>query len=202
MSFWGVVVAAGEGLRFGRAKAAVELGGRPLWQWARDCLLTAGADRVIVVGPVPGGIPGGATRSESVAKGLAEVPTGVGFVLVHDAARPLASSLLASSVVERLQVGDVAAVVPAIAVRDTLKRVSDEGLVEGTVDRAGIMSVQTPQGFDTTVLRRAHATADGAVTDDAQMVEALGHEVAVVPGEAANLKITYAADLAIAEALR
>ncbi len=200
MTFWGIVVAAGAGRRFGRSKHDLLLDGRPLWLWARDCLAAAGAARVLVVGDVPGGLPGGARRRDSVAAGLAEVPAGVDHVLIHDAARPLASPDLARRVAARLGGGDVAGVVPVVPVRDTLKRVSGD-LVTETVDRSDLVSVQTPQGFATGPLRDAHAVQAGDAVDDAVLVERAGGRIATVPGEPANLKVTYADDLALLAAL-
>ena len=88
-SVWGIVVAGGAGLRFGGPKHSMELQNRPLWSWGRDTLVEAGISHVIVVGPVPGGIPGGNRRRDSVAAGLAEIPEDVDYVVIHDAARPL-----------------------------------------------------------------------------------------------------------------
>jgi len=197
---FGIVVAAGSGERFGRPKAHIELAGIPLWQRARDLLMSGGCSSVVVVGDVPGGIPGGARRRDSVAAGLATAPEGTRYVLVHDAARPLASVDLVRRVLARLQVGDAGAVVPAVAVADTIKRVAGD-LVTETVDRADLMAIQTPQGFGVEVLRTAHAHDPSDASDDALLVERSGGIVAVVPGEAQNLKITYPGDLAVAEAL-
>jgi 2-C-methyl-D-erythritol 4-phosphate cytidylyltransferase len=121
MRAWGIVVAAGRGTRFGRAKHDLLLGNRPLWQWARNCLLDGGLAEVIVVGPVEGGIGGGERRRDSVAAGLVHVPDSVPAVVVHDAVRPLATSSLVRQLLERLAGGDVAGVVPGIPIRDTLK---------------------------------------------------------------------------------
>jgi len=194
VSFWGVVPAAGEGRRFGRSKHELLLAGIPLWQWARDCLLAAGAEEVVVVGAVPGGITGGARRRDSVAAGLAAVPGRVAHVLVHDAARPLASPALAIAVVARLERGDCAAVVPAVPVRDTIKSVEGEW-VTGTLDRSSLVGVQTPQGFAAAALRDAHRVFPEDVTDDAALIERAGGRVAVVPGEQDNLKLTFPEDL-------
>lgn len=202
MSFWGIVVAAGRGDRFGGVKALVDLDGRPLWEWARTALEDGGAAGMVVVGPVPGGVAGGATRRDSVAAGLELVPPHVEHVLVHDAARPLASPDLVQRVWRRLEKGDAVAVVPVVPVTDTVKRVADDGIVEDTPPRRGLYAVQTPQGFLAAALRRAHATVADDVTDDAALVEALGLEVATVPGERSNLKITFPDDLKIAQALR
>jgi 2-C-methyl-D-erythritol 4-phosphate cytidylyltransferase len=195
----GIVVAAGSGDRFGGPKHQILVGGAAMWERGRDLLAGAGADPVVVVGDVPGGVPGGPRRRDSVAAGLAAVGDGARWVLVHDSARPLASVALARRVVERLRQGDADGVVPVVAVRDTLKRV-DGGLVTTTVDREGLVAVQTPQGFRTAALREALAL-EGDATDEAVLLERSGRRVAVVEGEAANLKVTYPGDLAIVTAL-
>jgi len=200
MNLHGVVVGAGSGLRFGTPKASLELGDRHLWMWARDCLLAAGVASVVLVGEMPGGIPGGPRRRDSVAAGLAALPAGATHVLIHDAARPLASQDLARAVVDRLARGDVAGVVPAVPVRDTLKRVDGED-VRDTLDRSSLVAVQTPQGFVLDALLAAHAANDEDASDDAAMIERRGGRVVTIPGEPANLKITYPEDLAVARAL-
>ena len=200
MKLFGIVVAAGIGERFGRPKADISLAGRPLWQWAVSALQDGGCALNVVVGELPGGIPGGARRRDSVAAGLAAAPADTTHVLVHDAARPLASPELVASVIKRLAAFDVQAVIPAVPVRDTLKYVSNS-VVERTVDRSGLMSVQTPQGFAIAALRAAHADDDSDVTDDAVLIERGGGVVAVVAGEDLNLKITYPDDLAIVEGI-
>ncbi len=200
MNVFGIVVAAGRGERFGGPKALLEVGSRPLWRWARDALVEGGCSPVVVVGEVPGGVPGGARRRDSVAAGLGHAPLDATHILVHDAARPLASPALVAAVIERLRVGDVSAVVPAVAVRDTLKEVVDDRVV-GTVDRQSLVIAQTPQGFEIGALRAAHDGEDGEATDDAALVERAGGVVAIISGEAENLKITYPGDLAVVEAL-
>ena len=199
MTAWGVVVAAGEGRRFGAPKASVELAGRPLWEWARQALADAGCDEVVVVGPVPGGIEGGDRRRDSVRAGLAAVPD-VEFVLIHDAARPVASSQLARRVLERLERGDAAGVVPAVPLRDTVKEIADDRVIT-TPDRATLMAIQTPQGFRRSELLVAHAATNDDVSDDALLIEGAGGLVVVVEGEPMNIKITYPSDLAMAEAV-
>lgn len=205
---WAVVVAAGGGSRFGGKKQFAMIGGRPMVDWS---LSTARAvvDGVVLVVPAgdprissPGScgadivVEGGKTRAESVRAGLAAVPDDAGIVVVHDGARPLATTALFAAVIGEVRSGADAAV-PATPVADTLKRVAD-GAVSGTVERDGLVAVQTPQAFRADVLRRAHATG-GDATDDAGLVEALGIEVRVVPGEARNLKVTTAADLELAQ---
>jgi 2-C-methyl-D-erythritol 4-phosphate cytidylyltransferase len=199
MSTFGIVVAAGSGERFGRPKATVSLDGLPLWQWASNALTEGGCDSVVVVGDVPDGIPGGARRRDSVAAGLAVAPAGTVHVLIHDAARPLASSELVRRVVDALREGSPA-VIPGIAVRDTLKRV-EGGTVIDTIDRTDLVSVQTPQGFDIETLRVAHRSSDEDATDDAVLVERMGVAVSVVAGEPHNLKVTYPGDLDVARGL-
>jgi 2-C-methyl-D-erythritol 4-phosphate cytidylyltransferase len=200
-SIWGIVVAGGIGSRFGGPKHSMELGGRPLWAWGRDMLVEAGLSHVIVVGPVPGGIPGGNRRRDSVAAGLAEVPEDVDYVIVHDAARPLATPKIVAKIIETLLTRDVDGVVPAVPVRDTLKEVDDKDIVSGTLPRDHVVAVQTPQGFVTSRLREAHAALEGSFTDDAGMVEQNGGRVIVVPGDPRNLKVTFPEDLAVVRAL-
>ncbi len=200
MSIHGIVVAAGRGERFGAPKVEVLLRGVALWQRAVGALRGAGVEHVVVVGPVPGGIPGGDRRRDSVAAGLAALPGDAEWVLVHDAARPLASPALTRAVLDRLLRGDIDGVVPALAVRDPLKRVAGERVL-ATVPRAELVTVQTPQGFRVEALRQAHLGDDDDATDDAALVERNGGSVVFVPGEPINLKITFPEDVAVAEAL-
>lgn len=198
---WGLLLAAGHGVRFGRQKHDIELGGVPLWEHGERALIEGGVERLVVVGDLDGAVPGGDRRRDSVASGLEAISDHAGFVLIHDAARPLVTPELVRAVIDRLLVGDVAGVVPVVPVRDTLKRVAGEFVVE-TVDRLDLVAVQTPQGFNLETLRAAHAVAGGDATDDASMVEAAGGIIATVEGDPANLKVTYPEDLAVAEALR
>jgi 2-C-methyl-D-erythritol 4-phosphate cytidylyltransferase len=200
-SIWGIVVAGGTGSRFGGPKHSMELEGRPLWAWGRDMLVEAGVSHVVVVGPVPGGVPGGNRRRDSVAAGLAEVPDDVDYVIVHDAARPLATPAIVAKIVETLLTRDVDGVVPAVPVRDTLKEVDDKDIVSGTLPRDHVVAVQTPQGFVTSRLREAHQALEGSFTDDAGMVEQNGGRVIVVAGDPRNLKVTFPEDLALVRAL-
>jgi len=117
-------------------------------------------------------------------------------VVVHDAARPLASRELFRAVVEAVVAGADGAI-PGLAVADTVKRVRGGRVVE-TLDRSELVAVQTPQAFRAEALRRAHAGAPEA-TDDAGLLEALGLSVVVVPGEYRNLKLTSPDDLVTAE---
>lgn len=166
----------------------------------------AATDQVVVVASSPDVkslcgdaivVPGGETRSESVRSGLAAVPAGVDFVLVHDAARPGADVALFDRVLAALRAG-ADAVVPAIPVADTIKKV-DGDVVVGTPDRSSLVAVQTPQGFRADMLRRAHV-GGGDATDDAALIETVGGTVTVVEGAPRAAKITTEHDLAVAKA--
>lgn len=200
MTVWGIVVAAGSGARFGGPKHDVLLAGRPLWAWAQEALISGGVGDVVLVGDVPGGVPGGKRRRDSVAAGLAQIPDDCVYALVHDAARPLASPNLVRRVLARLSEGDVDAVVPAVPIRDTIKQVEASRVI-ATVDRSLLAAVQTPQGFRAEVLRSAHRASDGDATDDAALIEGAGGTVVTVAGDPRNLKVTYPDDLIVAEAL-
>lgn len=124
--------------------------------------------------------------------GLAAVPDEAAVVVVHDGPRPAATTDLFTAVVDAVRAGADGAI-PGLAVTDTVKRVRD-GVVMETLVRSELMAVQTPQAFDATVLRKAHA-GEPEATDDAAVVEAIGGRVVVVPGEVTNRKITERADL-------
>jgi 2-C-methyl-D-erythritol 4-phosphate cytidylyltransferase len=140
-------------------------------------------------------VAGGATRQESVWRALQAASTTAEIVLVHDAVRPFITRALLEGVVTAA--AEVGAAICALPLTETVKRVRD-GFVDDTVDRNGLWSVQTPQAFRVALLREAHdkARRDGIVaTDDAMLVERLGHRVRVVPGLPGNVKITTADDL-------
>ena len=137
---------------------------------------------------------GGATRSESVRCGLSATPAEADVIVVHDAARPLASTSLYAEVTAAVRSGADGAA-PAVAVTDTIRH-----LREGVLDRSELRAVQTPQAFSAASLRRAHDDS-GEATDDAGLVEAAGGAVRLVEGDPANIKITTAVDLAAAQSL-
>ena len=140
-------------------------------------------------------VEGGPTRQESVWLALQAAPTSAGVILVHDAVRPFLTRTLIDALIRAAE-RDGAAIC-ALPITETVKRVRD-GLVDGTIDREGLWVVQTPQAFRAAVLREAHdkARRDGFVgTDEAMLVERLGHPVRVVPGLPENLKITTPDDL-------
>lgn len=198
---WVVVAAAGSGSRYGGAKQYEQLGGRRVLDWSLAAARESGDGVVLVVSPgasldedADRVVVGGDTRSASVRAGVDAVPDSAAVVLVHDAARPLASPALFGAVVAAVRSGS-AAVVPGVVPVDTIRR--RDG---GVVDRSELVAVQTPQGFRSEVLRDAHRGGPDA-TDDAGLVEAAGHAVTVIEGETANRKITTPDDLVVAEAL-
>jgi len=222
MEVGAVVAAAGLGTRLGRgSKALLEMNGRTLLTRALELFLALDeVGRVVVVGP-PASLAeaeaevhalrptrpvtltvcaGGDSRQESVRIGLRRL-AGCDYVLVHDAARPLASAALARRVLAAaLETG---AAFPGVQPSDAVKRVEAQRLVE-SLDRSRLVLAQTPQAFDYQLLVDAHrqAQASGlAGDDDAQLVAAIGHPVAVVEGEATNLKLTRAADFPVLLAL-
>ena len=147
-------------------------------------------------------VEGGAERVDTVGRCLERVDPSCEFVAVHDAARPFATAVLIDRVFEAARTHGAA--LPGLPVADTLKRVEGDGLTVETVPRAGLYAVQTPQAFRLDLLRRAHANRanlSAAITDDAQLVEALGHPCRVVDGSPFNLKITTRDDLRLAEAI-
>ena len=215
---WALIAAAGSGERLGidRPKAFAALGGRPLLAESIDRLDRSEIVDAIVVAAPPGWeepsillaeelaaskvvacVTGGATRAQSVALALAEVPEEALVVLVHDAARPLLDEALLERLLVPLGEGFDGAV-PALAVADTLKRVGG-GVIEETIGRDSIVAAQTPQAFLAPVLRRAFAGAHEDATDCASLVERAGGRVAVVDGDPRLLKVTTPADLALVE---
>ncbi|GAA1025910.1 2-C-methyl-D-erythritol 4-phosphate cytidylyltransferase [Virgisporangium ochraceum] len=213
-----LVPAAGAGVRLGPGgpKALRELAGEPLLVHAVRRLSVAPSVGQIVVAapagdveavcgllaPVAGVtvVAGGSSRQASVAAALAAADPGLGIVLVHDAARALAPPELVERVAAAVRSG-LPAVIPVLAVVDTIKQVDDAGRVVGTVDRAVLRAVQTPQGFRRDVLTAAHAAAVDEHTDDAGLAEKLGVPVHTVEGDEAALKITRPLDLTIAAAI-
>jgi len=199
MTVAAIVVAGGRGERFGGQKQFAKLGGRTLAAHSVEQSRSV-ADFVVVVVPedyVGDGegadlvVTGGETRSDSVRAGLA-VCDDAQFIVVQDAARPLASTKLFEAVLAAVRAG-AAAAIPGVTVSDTIKQVAD-GVVVNTPPRDQLVAVQTPQAFQAEVLRRAHASV-GVATDDAALVEALGESVVVVAGERTNIKVTNPEDL-------
>jgi len=142
-------------------------------------------------------VAGGVERGDSVRAGLAAAGD-ARLIAIHDAARPFVSAEVIRAVINAART--YGAAVPGIPATDTIKQVHPEGWIEATPPRARLWLAQTPQVFQADIIRAAHAdgTADGA-TDDAMLVERLGHRVYVVPGDAQNRKITTPEDLRWAE---
>ncbi|MDQ1724657.1 MAG: 2-C-methyl-D-erythritol 4-phosphate cytidylyltransferase [Frankiaceae bacterium] len=223
-----LVPAAGRGERLGPGapKALRELGGVPMLVLAVQAMAAARSVSLVVVSAPPDDVPavsallasyslgaeimvvaGGATRQESVRRALEALDADIEIVLVHDAARPLAPSDLADVVVAAVRAG-ADAVVPGLALADTVKFVDTAERVRSTPERATLRAVQTPQGFRRTTLAAAHAASHGdlgssavAATDDAGLVERAGGAVLVVPGSDEAFKITRPLDLILAEAV-
>jgi len=218
MAFSTLVVAAGSGARAGDGdpKQWRRLGGKPVLRWSVETLLAAGSAPVVVIiapgaearaaaalGGLQGwrAVPGGATRAESVRAGLAALDASPDdIVLIHDAARPL----LPPDVIDRLLAaieGGADGALPVLPVADTIKRGTD-GVSTATVDRSDLWRAQTPQAFRAGRLAAAWANwpAGQTPTDDAAVVEHDGGRVALIPGDARLMKLTYPEDFQMAEA--
>ncbi len=211
-----LLMAAGSGSRFGapQPKQYSILAGRPVIRHAAEALLREGGvdallpicapDMMATVTAALEGLPflapvaGGATRQASVRAGLEALagdPPAV--VLVHDAARPVVPTGTVAALMAALE--DHPGAIPAQPVSDTLKR-GNGGLILETVPRAGLFRAQTPQAFRFELLLAAHRGAAAEATDDAQLLEAAGMAVVLVPGHESNVKITWPEDLARMEA--
>ena len=208
MTVWIVVVAAGSGTRFGGPKQYELLGSSRVVDRsiATACRV---ADRVALVvavddveelradyrtNPAVVVVAGGISRSASVRGGLGAVSDDAEVIVVHDAARPLATDSLFEQVIASVLAGADAAV-PGVAVSDSLRRLDG-----GIVDRGRVVAVQTPQAFRAELLRSAHRDEPDA-SDDATLVEMIGGKVEIVPGESTNFKITTSHDLMVARML-
>jgi len=218
-----IVCAAGPGTRFGgkRKKQFMDVGGRAVF--VRSIELFSGRDDVK---QVLLGIPqddeelvsvkwganlkffnvkiffGGKERFDTIIEGLKLVKQDIELVAIHDACRCCATDELIGKVLAKA--AETGAAIPAAPVTATLKQVKD-GVIVKTVDRAALYEAQTPQVFETALLRKAYDNLENvdkaAVTDDAFLVEAIGHKVAIVESDASNIKITKPNDIAIAEAI-
>ena len=210
-----MIAAAGTGERLGAGgpKAFVELAGRPMLEWSLDAFRGASSiDEIVIAAPpddqeraAEQGVvaaAGGAHRSESVANALALC--GGEIIVVHDAARPLVTAGLIDAVVQELAADqDVAGVIAATPVTDTVKQASDGREVERTLDRSGLWAVQTPQAFRADALRDALADPDSLpdASDDAMLVERRGGRVLIHSTSPDNIKVTTPFDLRVAELL-
>ncbi len=222
---WFILLAAGKGSRMAEAagcpKQFITVGDVPLyWLSVRTAAATgriqgivlvfpegtfaesrAQAEKLLAAEPLPVELrfaKGGPRRQDSVYSGLLAVPPDCSHVLVHDAARPFFTATLAGRLLDTLERGNCA-VIPGLAVTDTIKRTDKDGRVTDTPPRAELKAVQTPQAFDFRALLDAHdhnkKGQDCDVTDDAQIMEQDGKAVVVIDGEERNMKITHPADL-------
>ena len=213
-----VIVAAGSSTRMGGLdKITAPIAGRPLLAWTLEpfvsgrrielIVVVAAAERVdeLRAAPwLPDGaivVAGGPRRQDSVAAGITELERAGApaerVVLVHDAARPAVGASLIDLVIEAAD--ELGAAIPAVPVVETLKRVTDDGRIDGTVDRRGLWAAQTPQGVRLGLLREAYGRfppeGPDVFTDEAALLEACTIPVHVVPGLPDNLKVTHPADL-------
>ena len=193
---WGLLVAAGDGGRFGGRKQFAEVHGVTLADRVVRRLRTV-CDGIVVVLPsgvvwegdrVDEVVAGGRTRAASVRAGLQSVPATAEIVVVHDPAHPLAPLHLFGDVVAAVRAGADAAA-PGVALVEPLKRVTVEGTVTETVPHAAIVVLQTPHAFRAAVLRSVHADEPDAV-EDTELVERAGGRVVIIPGDLANIHVT------------
>jgi 2-C-methyl-D-erythritol 4-phosphate cytidylyltransferase len=228
-----ILLAAGQGRRFGASagKGFTEIHGRPLLSWSLATFAAHPQIEsiIVIVPPWAEGIErtrrdliepmglggrvilasGGDRRQDSSQRGIDALPASIRsnpdtIVLIHDAARPMVSSFLITRCLRALaDFPDAAGVLPALPVRETLKKAAD-AWVERTVDREGLWAAQTPQVFRLGPLRAAQAKAveqEIAVTDDASLLEAIGERLRIVPGDIENIKVTYPEDRILVERL-
>ncbi len=216
-----ILPAAGRSRRFGdpwRKKVFIDLQGRPVWLRSAEAFLTHSdvIQTILCVAPEDLDwvrekfsavlafqnieiVTGGAERADTVQAGLARVSPQAEYIAVHDAARPLVSRAEIDAVFAAA-VANGAAIL-GTPLTSTIKRV-EAGRITETVDRSGLWAAQTPQVFERKLLEEAFARRDGFVaTDEAQLVERIGHAAAIVEGSPLNFKITTQDDFRIAGAL-
>lgn len=212
-----IIVAAGEGRRFGSPKQFSILKGKPILDWSLETFnIHKEVNEIILVladlsqkerffaryNKVVAVVRGGKERQDSVLRGFNRIaPDKTEIVLIHDGARPLVGEDLISRVIEGARARQ--AVVPGLFLEDTVKEVVG-GEVLRTIERARLFRAQTPQGFSYSLLKMSLQRAfeeNYYGTDEAALVERTGKKVFVVPGNSRNIKITTPADLKIAEAL-
>lgn len=219
-----LVPAAGRGLRMGGSvpKQFLSLGGEPLVIQSLRALQAAPVVGQIILAVPPADVEyceheivsrqrftkvtkvvaGGAERQDSVRHALAQIPSDTEIVLIHDAVRPFVTPRMIAEVVAAARKEGAAII--ALPMRDTVKQVRMDGMIERTVDRTPLWLAQTPQAFRRDWIETAHrkAHAEGVrATDDASLVEWLGYSVAVVEGSGENIKVTRPEDLVIGEAI-
>lgn len=218
-----ILPAAGRSSRFGgrEKKPYAQLDGRAVWLRTAELFITRDevVQTLLVIDPEDREmfltkfhaniafmnvklVDGGAERFDSIANALAQVPEEAEYVAVHDAVRPCCTSELVDAVFSAAYTHGAA--IPAVRVNDTVKQVGPNRTILATPPRADLWLAQTPQVFLTNVLREAYARRSqvaGPITDDAQLVEALGVKVHVVDGDPTNIKITSQRDLGLVRAI-
>ncbi len=219
-----IIAAAGKGERFGggEKKTFAKIDGRPVFMRSIEQFLNRDEVGAIILAIAPEDVAeikskfgpnlgfmgvklaeGGSRRIDTVRAGLAVVPEDCAYVAVHDAVRPCVTHHAIDAVFADAQ--KTGASILACPLVGTIKRVSGANVVEETISRAGLFEAQTPQVFRKDLLKSAYAGLDDAnadqFSDDAQVVEAAGHPVSIVTGDASNLKITTRGDLSLAAAV-
>ena len=216
---YAVIVAAGSSTRMGKNinKIFIDIFAKPVLYYSLHAFQKASSIDEIIVVTKEEDIPrvaeivkkykikkasniikGGATRRESVANGLALVE-GDGFVAIHDGARPCITSAEIDLTVEMAKTHGSASL--GCKTVDTLKTVDGDGFIQATIDRTTVWQVQTPQVFRNDIIKKAYELPDDGATDDCMIIEKLGNKIYMVPGTAANLKITTNNDLYLAMAI-
>lgn len=225
-----LIPAAGSGTRMGgtQRKQYMTLKGREILEWTLSRLLThSKIDEVKIIVPEDDVatvseklkawqhnydfsaelqvISGGETRQASVYNGLCALSDSVEYVVIHDGVRPFVKGEWVENYISRLEANpEIAGVIAGTAVTDTLKRIDENHVISGTVDRSQIWAVQTPQIFKLRILKNAHEDAiktKAIVTDDAAILELSGYRVIIEPSDPSNIKITKPFDLVIAEVI-
>lgn len=218
-----IIVAAGKSERFGGAerKTFAKVDGRPMFLRTIEHFINRDdvSQTILVVAPEDEQqvkekyganlgfmgvtlVVGGAERPDSVANGLEAVAEDAELVAIHDAARPCVSTAMIDAVLD--EAGKTGAAILAARLRGTIKRASQAGVIDETVPREDLWEAQTPQVFKRDVILKAYAQraeCPGEPTDDAQLVEAMGHPVTLVESDFTNLKITTRADITLANAI-
>jgi 2-C-methyl-D-erythritol 4-phosphate cytidylyltransferase len=215
-----ILAAAGQGERFGRRKQLVDLGGKPLAAWSLEIFARSQEVTHVVIACEPDErtqfqtlartllgsklhavVAGGARRQDSVFAALRAIRASVDIVVIHDGARPFVREELLRQVVDKART--FGAAIAAVPVKDTIKQVTESGVVSKTIPRDRVWAAQTPQAFGFDLLFQAHEDAEEAgfaATDDSELVERLGSvSVAIVQSSYENLKVTTPEDLLIAE---
>lgn len=205
MSVGAVVLAAGRSERFGRDKLTLDLEGKPVWRRSFEAFLhhpevdlvglVVPQDRLATVSKLAPEaafvVAGGDSRQKSARRGVEAMPDHVEWVLIHDAARPFVSGdLISRTLAAAARVGGAC---PGLPLSDTVKR--RDGDRWSTIERSSLVAVQTPQVGRRADFLRAHAEADVELTDDMALLERIGIPVEIVPGDAANVKLTMPGDL-------